>query len=134
MTTAVGQSQTATIAELTPRERLATATLVSALVIGTAGDLLLRGGGLGLNALLLASLVIGVVGALERRRDADAAPLPFVLLLPILAAGAVIAWRASVPLTLGALAVAGTSAVLLLDAVRTGATWSLARLEPWPLL
>ena len=123
-----------TLAEPTARERLATATLLGALLLGVAGDLLLRGGGLGLNALLLAGMIVSVVAALERRRDADAAPLPFVLLLPPLAAGAVIAWRASIPLTLGALAVTGMSAILLMDALRTGASWSLARLEPWPLV
>ncbi len=123
-----------TLAELTPHERLANATLVAALCLGVAGDLLLRGGGLGLNALLFAGAIVTVVAALDRRRDADAAPLPFVLLLPLLAAGAVIAWRASVPLTLGAIAAVAVSAVLLLDALRTGASWSLARLEPWPLV
>ena len=119
---------------LTSRERLATATLLASLAVGLAGDLLLRGGGLGLNALLLAGIVVAVVAALDRRRDADAAPLPMALLLPILAAGAVMAWRASVPLTLGALAVVATSVILLADALRTGATWSLARLDPLAVL
>lgn len=123
----------AAIAEPTARERLATATLLAALLLGVAGDVLLRGGGLGLNALLLAGMIVSVVAALDRRRDADAAPLPFVLLLPPLVAGAVIAWRASIPLTLGALGVTAASAILLMDALRTGASWSLARIEPWPL-
>ena len=123
----------ATVSTPTARERLATATLLSALLLGVAGDLLLRGGGLGLNALLLSALTVAVLTALDRRRDADAEPLPFVLLLPMLVAGVVLAWRASIPLKLGALAVFAASVLLLFDALRTGATWSLARLEVWPL-
>ena len=122
------------VRDFTAHERLASATLVAALGLGIVGDMLLRGGGLGLNALLFAAAIVAVVAALDRRRDADAAPLPFVLLLPILASGVVVAWRESVPLTLGALVVAAVAAMLLDDALRTGASWSLARLEPAPLL
>lgn len=113
------------------RDRLATHTLGAALLVGLAGDLLLRGGGLGLGALLFARLTTGVIAALDRSRDEAAARERQLLLLPILFAGVVAAWRASVPLTLAAVVGAVAAAALLADAMRTGPGWSLWRLDPF---
>lgn len=111
------------------RDQLAVATLRSALLLGVAGDLLLRGGGLGVNALLIALLTAASVWSLDRQRGDGATGARGILLVPVVAAGIAMVWRDSVLLSLGAIMSFGIALALHAAALRAGPAWSLWRLD-----
>ena len=112
------------------RERLAVRALRSALLLGLAGDLLLRGGGLGINALLSVLLVAGTVCALDVDRGDGATRARLILLVPVVAAGVALAWRGSELLSVAAVGWFVFGIALHAAALRAGPAWSLWRLDP----
>jgi hypothetical protein len=111
------------------RERLAVSTLRMALLLGVASDLLLRGGGLGVNALLLAALVAVGAWSLDRQRGDGATRARLPLLLPVAAAGLAIAWRDSEFLKVTAVMTFIAGVAIHAAAMRAGPSWSLWRLD-----
>lgn len=80
---------------MTERPRLAIAIALIALLLGLLGDLLLRAGPWGLNALVWTiALALAVAGLAAGRRDAGAGPRPWLLLAAVLAAAGLV-WRDS---------------------------------------
>jgi hypothetical protein len=112
------------------RERLATRALRSALLLGIAGDLLLRGGGLGINALLYTLLVAGSVWALDLERGDGATRARLPLLVPAVAAGLALAWRDSALPSVGAVMWFVLAIALHAAALRAGPAWNLWQLDP----
>jgi hypothetical protein len=111
------------------RDQLAVAALRSALLLGFAGDLLLRGGGFGINALLIASLTAASVWSLDRQRGDGATRARLALLVPVVAAGVAMAWRDAILLSLGAILWFAIGLALHAAALRAGPSWSLWRLD-----
>ena len=112
------------------RTRLAVRALRSALLLGVAGDLLLRGGGLGINALLCALLVAGTVSAMDLERGDGGTHARLPLLIPVVAAGLALAWRDAALLSLGAVMWFVVAIALHAAALRAGPAWNLWQLDP----
>lgn len=112
------------------RVQIAKRALRSALLLGVAGDLLLRGGGLGVNALLYTLLVAGNVWALDLERGDGATRERLPLLAPVVAAGLALAWRDGALLSLGAVMWFVLAIALHAAALRAGPAWNLWQLDP----
>lgn len=118
------------VLERDARERLAVRALRAALLLGLAGDLLLRGGGLGVNALVYALLVAGAACAMDLERGDGATRARLPLLAPVIAAGVALAWRGSPMLSVGAVGLFVLAVALHAAALREGPAWDLWQLDP----